>query len=125
MSKKLKIPQHKKKELEGFEDLVDGFLEEQEEAAIKNQLADKKDYDSFKSYNFLELERDRVQKLNSMISKKIPNVIEHDISADLIEKFTTYNHQLKNEIITDIKKFDSTFTKNIRLQYNKAFKKNL
>ncbi|EQC50779.1 hypothetical protein [Bacteriovorax sp. DB6_IX] len=122
VKKKLKVPEHKKKEFEGFEDLMEGFLEEQEENYYKSQLADDKNYDSYKTYNHLELERERVQKLSSMISRKIPNVIEHNQSGELIEKFTVYNYNLKEEIVTDIKRFDSTFFKNIRLLFNKSFR---
>jgi hypothetical protein len=122
VKKKFKIPGHKKKEIEGFEELMEGFLEEQEEAFYKKQLADDKNYESYKTYNHLELERERVQKLSSMISRKIPNVIEHNQSTELIEKFTVYNYNLKEEIITDVKRFDSIFFKNIRLLFNKSFR---
>jgi hypothetical protein len=122
VKKKLKIPEHKKKEIKGFEELMEGFLEEQEEVFYKNQLADDKNYDSYKTYNHLELERERTQKLSSMISRKIPNVIEHNQSSELVEKFTVYNYNLKEEVITDIKRFDSTFFKNIRLLFNKSFR---
>jgi hypothetical protein len=124
VSKKVKIPNHRKKDLEGFEDLIEDFLEDKEKQVIKSKLNEDRDYDSHQAYNFLELERQRVQKLSSMLSKKIPNVIEHNISSDLIEKFTSYNFNLKEEIIAESINFDSIFNKNLRLLYNKAFKKN-
>lgn len=120
--KKLNIPANKREELKGFEDLMEGFLEENEERAMKNNLANDKNYDSYKVYNHLELERERVQKLSNMVSRKIPNVIEHNQSKEIIEKFATYNFNLREEIIEELKKFDSGFNKNIRLLFNKAFR---
>ena len=119
VKKKLKVPESKKKDIQGFEELMEGFLEEQEEVFYKKQLANDKNYESYKTFNHLELERERVQKLSSMLSRKIPNVIEHNQSGELIEKFTVYNYNLKEEIISDVKRFDS---KNIRLLFNKSFR---
>ena len=122
VKKKLKVPESKKKDIQGFEELMEGFLEEQEEVFYKKQLANDKNYESYKTFNHLELERERVQKLSSMLSRKIPNVIEHNQSGELIEKFTVYNYNLKEEIISDVKRFDSLFCKNIRLLFNKSFR---
>ncbi|EQC46041.1 hypothetical protein [Bacteriovorax sp. Seq25_V] len=119
---KLNLTPKMKEELKGFEELIEGFLDEQEEQKIKSQLSNDKNYDSYKNYNHLELERERVQKLSSMISRKIPNVIEHNMSGSIVEKLTSYNYNIKEEIVDEIKKFDSVFNKNIRVLFNKAFR---
>ncbi len=119
---KLNLTGKMKEELKGFEDLIEGFLDEQEEQKIKSQLSNDRNYDSFKNYNHLELERERVQKLSSMISRKIPNVIEHNMSGNIVEKLTSYNYNIKEEIVDEVKKFDSIFNKNIRVLFNKAFR---
>lgn len=121
--KKNNLSDRQKEDLRGFEDLFEEFLDDQDEAKLKAQIANDKNYDSFKTYNHLELERNRIKKLSAMITRKIPNVIEHNQSEAIVDKFTTYNFHLREEIVDEIKKFDSTFNKNIRLLFNKAFKK--
>lgn len=121
--KKSNIFQNHEKEIVGFESVIEEFIQEQDEAKLKAQISNDKNYDSFKNFNHLEMEKNRIQKLGSMITKKIPNVIEHDQSEAIMEKFTVYNFNLKQEVLDEIKKFDSTFNKNIRLLFNKAFRK--
>lgn len=119
---KLNLSPKMKEELKGFEELIEGFLDEQDEQKVKSQLSNDKNYDSYKNYNHLELERERVQKLSSMISRKIPNVIEHNMSGSIVEKLTSYNYNIKEEIVDEVVKFDSIFNKNIRVLFNKAFR---
>lgn len=121
--KKSNIFQNHEKEIVGFESVIEEFIQEQDEAKLKAQISNDKNYDSFKNFNHLEMEKNRIQKLGSMITKKIPNVIEHDQSEAIMEKFTVCNFNLKQEVLDEIKKFDSTFNKNIRLLFNKAFRK--
>lgn len=121
--KKSNIFQNHEKEIVGFESVIEDFIQEQDEAKLKAQISNDKNYDSFKNFNHLEMEKNRIQKLGSMITKKIPNVIEHDQSEAIMEKFTVYNFNIKQEVLDEIKKFDSVFNKNIRLLFNKAFRK--
>lgn len=125
MNKKTKtqIFQKHEKDIVGFESVIEDFIQEQDEAKLKAQISNDKNYDSFKNFNHLEMEKTRVKKLGNLISKKIPNVTEHDQSEAIMEKFTIYNFNLRQEILDEIKKFDSTFNKNIRLLFNKAFRK--
>lgn len=120
--KKLALLEEKSTELKGFESIIEDFLEEQDEIKLKNQISNDKNYESFKNFNHLELEKNRMKKLSSMIAKKIPNVIEHNQSDVIMEKFTVYNFNLRQEVVDEIKKFDSIFNKNIRLLFNKAFR---
>lgn len=106
----------------GFEELMEFYLDEDEKLP-KNQIASDRNFESFKTFNHLELERERVQRLNSFISKKIPNIIEHNQSPEIISKFTSYNFHLTNEITEKINSFDSKFNKNICLLFNKSFRK--
>ncbi len=121
MSKKIKIPQHKKKDLKGFEELLDDIVNEGD-LAYTSKLKDSKQYDNYKLYNFLELERERAQKLKEMVSKKIPNVIEYNQSAEVMERLTYNNIEVREGIVKEIRNFDSIFHKNIRELFNNAFK---
>ncbi len=120
VKKKYKIPEHKKDQLQGFEEFLDGIID-QGDLAYSSKLQDEK-IDTFALYNFLEVEKVRVQKLKSMISRKIPNSIAHNQSSEVIDKLVTNNTELKDEIIQYIKSFDSNFHKQIREIYNDAYK---
>lgn len=121
MSKKIKIPGNKKRDLEGFEELLDEIINEGD-LAYKSKLQENKQFDNYKLFNFLELEKSRALKLKEMVTKKIPNVIEYNQSAEVMERLTYHNIEVKESIVKEIRHFDSVFHKNIRELFNNAFK---
>ena len=121
--KKINIPEHKKKDLQGFEDLIEDYLEEGQVIRSKPNLMKEKDLDGHKTYNFLEIERERISKISTMISRRIPNIIEHNQSDEIIEKFTVYNYNLKEDIVRKVKRTESTFNQTLKKIFNNAFKK--
>ncbi len=120
VKKKYKIPEHKKDQLKGFEEFLDDIID-QGDLAYSSKLQGEK-IDTFALYNFLEIEKVRVQKLKLMLSRKIPNTIAHNQSSEVIEKLVRNNTELKDEIIQHSKSFDSNFFSHLNDIYNDSYK---
>ncbi|TNF28433.1 MAG: hypothetical protein EP319_09080 [Deltaproteobacteria bacterium] len=107
---KLKLPPGKSGSLDGFEDVIDIFLEEQE---AEEREKSKKDFEKHSAnhelYDFLQKEKSRLESLDSLFAEKIPNMMNNPQIDLLLSKQQESAFYKREEVIKAIKAPNSDF----------------
>ncbi|MAF77432.1 MAG: hypothetical protein CME60_04665 [Halobacteriovoraceae bacterium] len=94
--KKLFLTDHKQKELEGFEEVLDLIDNNGVEVKTRKKEAQIEDYEI---YDFLEKEVSRLEKLDQFFSVQMPLEKKYPQTKGLIQREMVELHLLKEEII--------------------------
>ena len=105
-------------------DAIDLFLEEQEKSNSGKNLAPlSKSQDNYDLYNFLDHELNRLSKLESFFSKKLPNMQTHDQQGQLLDEQYELRDSLRNSLIEKFNENDSKFRIRFKQIFDQCFKK--
>ena len=119
----LKIPKKKINDLKGFEDVIDVFLSEQELKDTDNSnISFEKGHDNYSLYDFLDLERKRLNEVEKFLSIKIPNMNIHNQTTILLKNQDEKRFFMREDIVNRIKADNSSFITQVRQIFDLAFK---
>ncbi len=120
---KFKIPTKEMKKIrEADQDVIDLFLEEQEKKEIDNSHNNfDKDRDNYNLYDFLDLEKKRLELLKNFLSIKIPNMKSHNQIDLLLKKQYDKKVFLKESVMDKLKTKDSSFLAQMKQIFNQTF----
>ena len=120
---KIKLPEKKMKELHGFEDVIDGFMVEQEQkVSDKSKKEFDKGHDNYSIYDFLDLERKRLSQLETFFRLKLPNMKQNNQLDVLLKSQRDKRFLLKDDLIKRIKVENSNFIIQMRQLFDQSFK---
>jgi hypothetical protein len=120
---KVTLPKNQMDKLKGFEDVIDVFLQEQEQKDSEScNISFDKGHDNYSLYDFLDLERKRLSKIESFLSVKIPNIKTHNQSKIILKNQQDRKFQLREEVIKRIKTNNSSFVTQMRMIFDQSFK---
>ncbi len=97
--KRIFLTDHKKKELEGFQDVMDLIDGNGIELKVSKKEAQIEDYEI---YDFLEKEITRLEKLDRFFTVQMPIEKQYSQTKPLIQKESEEMHLIKDEIIEKI-----------------------
>jgi hypothetical protein len=110
------------KELKGFEDIFQEYVETEEEKERKRTEKDTlKNVENYELQNFLEEENSRLTNLESFFTKKIPAKMNFSQTEKLIVDQMKRKNLLKNRLNTELSKDTSLLFKNLSLLFNSHF----
>ncbi len=108
--KKLRVPKGVADSLDGFEDVIDVFLEEQEaEERERNKKDLEKHSANHELFDFLQKEMSRLESLDSLLAEKIPNMMNNPQIDLLLRKQQETSFYKREEVIKAIKTPNSDF----------------
>ncbi len=102
-------------DLKGFEDFMEGQNDE------VGQLKVQKRDGNFESYNFLENDSKRLNKVKNMMSQKIPFLSKYDQSSRLILEQKIEIEMLKNHLNEIFKLESSGYQKSLKEVFDSYF----
>jgi hypothetical protein len=118
----LKVQKKKKHDLQGFEDVIDGFLVDQELKEIEtSNISFEKGHDNYSLYDFLDLERKRLNEVEKFLSIKIPNMKNYNQTKELLKSQDEKRFFMRDDIVKRIKAENSSFISQMRQIFNQAF----
>lgn len=119
---KLKLPPGSAGKLQGFEDVIDIFIEEQESAEREKN---KKDHDKYSAnhevFDFLEKEKKRLQILDKFFAEKIPIMTNNPQIDLLVKKQRDITFFKRDEVIKAIKAPKSDFQNSLARIFDQSF----
>ena len=116
------IPKDILKELQGFEEVFEDYIENESQKDAERKKKDLiKDLDNYELQRFLELENERLTKLENFLTKKIPIKVNFSQEEKLLQIQTEKKEKLKDELILEMMVFDSAFMRNLSLIFNAHF----
>lgn len=117
MVKKVKVPPHKAKELEGFEEAMD--LVTGEETILD---AKKEQIEDYQIYDYLLKENDRLKKLDDLFSTKLKIMEKYDQIDSLIEQQNEAMSMAREEVISFLTVKNSPYQINMDQLFKKIVK---
>lgn len=111
--------QKRGKELKGFEEVLDLINHESPRSEREKQRRSK--HDPYELYNFLELENQRLQKLEIFFNDKVQNLAEHPTTEELCDIQQNQIDQMRKQLWSILHSPNSIYLKNMRLMFNKVF----
>lgn len=121
---RLRIDKNKAEELRGFEDVIDIILDEEEQKERAQTQKEIERYgDTYELYNYLESERERLEKINQFFSLKVANMQEYSQTAYLLAHQKDVRNRGRKELIEELKRENSLFIKQLNILFSKSFKK--
>lgn len=122
--KKLRISSDKMDQLQGFEHVVDLLIDENEKKEKeKTEKIRAKHGDSYELYNFLELENNRLNKLDQLFSYKAHNIIHYSQIAKLKKIQQNNLIKEKRKLLEKLLTQKSPYLANLEYFFNQSFKK--
>lgn len=115
VKRKLNIPKHKLKDLEGFEDVLDLVGIDKSEVNKR----DTRPIQSFAIFDFLERETERLHVIDQLFNNKINTIGEHRGHDSLIEKQKKNRNDLQKELTKVLEDKDSPLHKFLGDHFNK------
>ena len=117
------LTENQKKELKGFEEVVDLVIEDSDRKEIERSKKDiEKRGDLHELYNFLEHEKTRLSRIDSFFSSKVDNLGENAQTQVLIKRQYSRIEQAKETLLPKLSQTDSSLQKQLRQIFNSAFK---
>lgn len=115
--KKIYLTEQQKKDLEGFEDLLDLFSEGGAEIRSNNE----NQIEDYEIYDFLEKENLRLEKLDQFFTTHLPVAKAYQQTSKLIENEEGILGPLRNDLVNLIENPKSHFYKFIDILARKSF----
>jgi hypothetical protein len=115
MENKNKSKNSAQEDLKGFEDFMEGQNED------VGQLKVQKREGNFESYNFLENDSKRLNKIKNIMSQKIPFLSKYDQSSRLILEQKIEIEILKNKLNEIFQQQSSGYQKSIKEVFDSYF----
>lgn len=115
--KKIFLSDKKKKDLEGFEDVLDLIGEKDAEIKSEKDLQ----IEDYEIFDFLEKETMRLEKADNFFSTHLPIDKKYSQTDKLIEKELGEVALLREELIDTIKREDSGLNQFISNLFSKSF----
>lgn len=117
-----KISPELSKELKGFEDIFQDYVESEEEK--ERRRAEKQSAKSAENYelqNFLEEENSRLTNIETFFTKKIPAKLNFSQTERLIVDQMKKKNEIKNKLLSEFTSSDSLIQKNLAAMFNSHF----
>ena len=115
--KKIFLSEKKQKDLEGFEDVLDLIGEKDAEIRSEKDLQ----IEDYEIFDFLEKEILRLEKADSFFTTHLPIDKRYSQTKKLIEKERGDVALLREELIDDIKREDSSLCQFLSNLFSKSF----
>jgi hypothetical protein len=106
-------------ELKGFEEVLD-LIHEDSLVGDTGKIATK-GANPFELYNFLEKERDRLDKIDLFFREKLPNLEASSITQNLIKIQNARLKATTQELTSALMEMDSPLMKNLTLLFDKTY----
>ncbi len=118
----MKKKKNKNAGLKGFEEVLDLIPSKttRNYKAVKGGRKDRLN-DNFALLNFLEIEKDRLEKVSELLERKLDQRVEYSQLDALIKKQEHYRDELKTKIKKRIQEPENIFFKQISSLYNRLF----
>lgn len=113
---RVKLPNDKMNDLKGFEEVFDIIEDETNKARAKVKVPDTYDISSF-----LENEEERLNTLDKLFSKKIPNMVNFPQTELLIKKQMQEKEVALDELKSKLLSPQSPFLKRVSIIFNGYF----
>ena len=113
---KLVIPKSKKKDLQGFDEIVDLITEDQQSKPTRIQVED------YEVFNYLEKELQRLEKLDNFFRNQIPLLDEKPQTKNLLDLERLELDRVKQMFLKKVSAPDSQFLNNMDIMFQTVFK---
>ena len=123
MVKKKKILSKEKiQEIEGFEEIMDLVLDEEEQIQVEQKRKELEKYnDTYKLYNFLENEVKRLEKVSQFFGTKLKNYKKFNQTQYIAKKQDTICSEAKKKLLKEVIVNDSHLNKQLETLFNSLF----
>ncbi len=123
MVKKLnKLPPELSKELKGFEDIFEDYLEDEaDKERVRSNKEFQKNTETYELQNFLEEENSRLTSMEQFFTKKLPAQINFSQTERLIVEQIKRKNLLRERINEETVKENSILFKNLSTMFNAHF----
>jgi hypothetical protein len=123
MVKKInKLPPEISKELKGFEEIFQDFVESEEEKERMRALKDgQRNGETYELQNFLEEENARLSNIENFFTKKVPAKLNFSQTERLIIEQMRRKNFLKDTLVIELQKENSLTMKNLAQLFNAHF----
>lgn len=123
MVKKTKVLSSEKiKDIEGFEEIMDLVLDEEEQIQAEHKRKELEKYnDTYKLYNFLENEVSRLEKMSQFFGTKLNNYKKFNQTRYISRKQETICSEAKKKLLKKIILNDSHLNKQLEILFNSLF----
>ena len=119
---KIRLPSSHRPKIDGFEDVIDIFIDEQEDDAREKNKKDVVTHSSsHELFDFLEKEKDRLESLDELFADKIPNMMNNPQIDILLKKQIETTYYKKEEVIKAIKIPNSDFLITLARLFDSSF----
>lgn len=119
---KKKLPKEIEEKISGFEQLLEQYLNEEDkkenERLKNNSKSENYNYDLI---DYLEVENNRLSKIENFFTKKIPIKINFSQDEKLLLIQKEKKHKLKEKILDHLLTFDSPLMLNASQMFNSHF----
>lgn len=107
--------------IDGFEELFENYLDQDEYAAAKKEQELKRDTDQYELQHFLEQENIRLGNIETFLTKKIPAKTNFSQAEKLIAHQRNRKKEVMQKILPVISKLTSSFQQNMAQLFNAHF----
>lgn len=122
MNKKIKFNKNKMNDIKGFEEVMDLVLDENGQIEELKKRKELERYnDTYELYNFLENEKIRLEKIDDLFSKKVPNLLIHSQTKRLIQLSKEKKAEAICDLLNKVTPENSYFNQHMDSIYNGAF----
>ena len=116
------ISKEKFKDIEGFEEIMDLVLDEEEQLQVEQKRKELEKYnDTYKLYNFLENEVKRLEKVSQFFGTKLKNYKEFNQTKHIAKKQETICSETKKDLLSHVVVKDSHLNKRLETLFNSLF----
>lgn len=117
-----KLPPEISKELKGFEEIFQDYVESEDEKERMRALKDgQRAAETYELQNFLEEENSRLTNIESFFTKKVPAKLNFSQTERLIIEQMRRKNLLKDSLSKELLKENTLVLKNLALIFNAHF----
>ena len=117
-----KLSQELTKELKGFEDIFEDYVENEEEKERRRiEKTSAKSTENYELQNFLEEENSRLSNIESFFTKKIPAKVNFSQTENLILEQMRKKMILTEKLIAEFSRTEGQLQKNLSAMFNAHF----
>ena len=117
--KLINLDRNTRNKLQGFEELAEKLMDEQVDRGTK--ISKEKVDDTFELYQFLESEEKRIDRINSLLTKKLENLKKNSQEQRILTEQEERLDQLRENLITNLLHEDNDIHQQIQEMFRRVF----
>jgi hypothetical protein len=119
VKKQSQLPDSVKKDISGFEEIFEDYLDDQKLRERKHDRSKK--HETYDLQTFLEEENDRLVSLELFLTKKLPSKINFSQTEQLIVEQLRRKNYITEKLLESFGESESLLTKNLSQLFNSHF----